>query len=116
MSALTIYPLRQDGSGVYCHADGRLHFGFYAQDRMLLDEALPKESDAGDRVLTIRIPRAVFEVSSPHATVAPQIKIHIGDLLESVCPGDAEYAISATKVSIESPLDAQLLTLRPADN
>lgn len=66
---------QKDGSGVYCHADGRVHFGFYAADRMLLNDALPKETDA----------------------VTPQIKLHIEDVLTNACPGDVEYANYATK-------------------
>lgn len=66
---------QKDGSGVYCHADGRIHFGFFAADRMLLNDALPKETDA----------------------VTPQVKIHIDDILEQACPGDLAYAASATK-------------------
>ena len=66
---------QKDGSGVFCYPEGRLHYGFYAADRMLLTDAKPKETEA----------------------VSTQVKLYIGDVLNAACPGDVEYEVSATK-------------------
>lgn len=70
---------QKDGSGTFIYPDGKIHYGFYAADRMLLVDNAPRESEA----------------------VNPQVRINISDLIEKLDPTTTAEKIAAITNTIE---------------